>query len=358
MYADSERAKGAAGAAAAAAAAAMEELDLGDVGAGWGEDDLGIGGGGAEAEGGFADAAGTCCERAYTVGNGRLALRFSPHPAVCILWYRRRRGGLCGRGRWGGGRRRRLGDGGGQGTGRRPGINNDPSAEHCTTPFASLALSATLLQAIQKECLPPPSLIFSLHPSPSQDLEIPADVAAEAAASAAAGEAAAFVAPTPGISAANRWQTKCSLAAEQAAAGAFDTAMRLLTRWVAGWRACKRATAATGDGRFWTMLHLLPFLTQAACFSWHASCSETTISPWRRRLVCRQIGIVNFEPLKPYFMEVFQGSHVRNTCRALVPCIAVAAMCVMALCKCIGAPNLQLHGDPPGADSTPGCLPA
>ena len=40
--ADSERAKGAPGAAAAAAAAAMEELDMGDVGAGWGEeDDLG-----------------------------------------------------------------------------------------------------------------------------------------------------------------------------------------------------------------------------------------------------------------------------------------------------------------------------
>jgi coatomer protein complex subunit alpha (xenin) len=66
---------------------------------------------------------------------------------------------------------------------------------------------------------------------PWQELEIPADVAAEAAAAAAAGsEAASFVAPTPGVSAANRWQTKCSMAAEQAAAGAFDTAMRLLTR--------------------------------------------------------------------------------------------------------------------------------
>ncbi|EFN59251.1 hypothetical protein CHLNCDRAFT_137537 [Chlorella variabilis] len=84
-----------------------------------------------------------------------------------------------------------------------------------------------------------------------EDLEIPADVAAEVASSAAAGEAAQFVAPTPGVSAVNRWQTKCSLAAEQAAAGAFDTAMRLLTR---------------------------------------------------------QAGIVNFEPLKPYFLEVYQGS--------------------------------------------------
>ncbi len=65
----------------------------------------------------------------------------------------------------------------------------------------------------------------------TQDLEIPAEVVAEAAAAAAGGEASAqFVAPTPGVSAVNRWQTKCSLAAEQVAAGAFDTAMRLLTR--------------------------------------------------------------------------------------------------------------------------------
>ncbi len=64
-----------------------------------------------------------------------------------------------------------------------------------------------------------------------EDLEIPAEVAAEvAAASSAAGETTQFVAPTPGVSAVNRWQTKCSLAAEQVAAGAFDTAMRLLTR--------------------------------------------------------------------------------------------------------------------------------
>lgn len=65
-----------------------------------------------------------------------------------------------------------------------------------------------------------------------EDLEIPAEVAAEIAAAdnSAAGEGDQFVAPTPGVSAVNRWQTKCSLAAEQVAAGAFDTAMRLLTR--------------------------------------------------------------------------------------------------------------------------------
>ena len=66
-----------------------------------------------------------------------------------------------------------------------------------------------------------------------EDLDIPADVAAEAAAAAAGGTAEAageFAPPAPGVSAVARWQTKCSLAAEQVAAGAFDTAMRLLTR--------------------------------------------------------------------------------------------------------------------------------
>jgi hypothetical protein len=64
-----------------------------------------------------------------------------------------------------------------------------------------------------------------------EDLEIPAEVAAEAAS--AAEISSVFVAPTPGASASNLWQTKCSLVAEQVAAGAFDTAMRLLTRCVA-----------------------------------------------------------------------------------------------------------------------------
>lgn len=86
-----------------------------------------------------------------------------------------------------------------------------------------------------------------------EDLDIPADVAAEVAAATTGegGESEMFVAPTEGTSAVNRWQSKCQLAAEQAAAGAFDTAMRLLSR---------------------------------------------------------QAGIVLFEPLKPYFLEVFQGA--------------------------------------------------
>ena len=38
-------------------------------------------------------------------------------------------------------------------------------------------------------------------------------------------------APSPGMSAAQRWAQKCPLAAEQVAAGAFDVALRLLNRY-------------------------------------------------------------------------------------------------------------------------------
>ena len=85
---------------------------------------------------------------------------------------------------------------------------------------------------------PPPSLTRA-HPPPPlsllllslQDLDIPPEVAAEAAAGPS-GDSAMFVAPTPGVPPPHKWQSKCQLAAEQAAAGAFDTAMRLLTRCV------------------------------------------------------------------------------------------------------------------------------
>ena len=46
-----------------------------------------------------------------------------------------------------------------------------------------------------------------------------------------AAEAAVFAAPTPGVSAAQRWLQKGNLAAQHAAAGAFDSAMRLLNRY-------------------------------------------------------------------------------------------------------------------------------
>lgn len=60
----------------------------------------------------------------------------------------------------------------------------------------------------------------------AQDLELPADAGPEASAATAA----VFAAPTPGVSPPQRWLQKCSLAAEHAAAGDFDSAMRLLNR--------------------------------------------------------------------------------------------------------------------------------
>ncbi|KAK9839869.1 hypothetical protein WJX81_007554 [Elliptochloris bilobata] len=77
-----------------------------------------------------------------------------------------------------------------------------------------------------------------------EDLELPPDMAP---AAAAPGEAAVFAAPTAGVPAVQRWLQQGVLAADHVAAGAFDSAMRLLNR---------------------------------------------------------QLGIVNFEPLKPLFLEV------------------------------------------------------
>eukprot|EP00898_Chlorokybus_atmophyticus_P004028 jgi/Chlat1/4626/Chrsp3S05583 len=82
-----------------------------------------------------------------------------------------------------------------------------------------------------------------------EDLELPPE-AAHAAESTA--DTSYFVAPSIGVPTAQKWTTKSSLAAEHAAAGNFETAMRLLNR---------------------------------------------------------QLGIVNFEPLKSYCLEVYMGSH-------------------------------------------------
>lgn len=100
-----------------------------------------------------------------------------------------------------------------------------------------------------------------------EDLELPAVDETAAAATGIAASSEVFVAPTEGVPVANRWQSKCQLAAEQAAAGAFDTAMRLLSR---------------------------------------------------------QIGVVNFEPLKPYFMELYQGSHAAVPMLPALPSVVVA----------------------------------
>eukprot|EP00884_Botryococcus_braunii_P010188 jgi/Botrbrau1/19170/Bobra.0077s0079.1 len=80
-----------------------------------------------------------------------------------------------------------------------------------------------------------------------EDLELPADIAVPAQAAVSA----VFAAPTPGVPPQQRWLQKCNLAAEHVAAGALDSAMRLLNR---------------------------------------------------------QLGIANFEPMKPYFLEVYSGS--------------------------------------------------
>lgn len=85
-----------------------------------------------------------------------------------------------------------------------------------------------------------------------EDLDIPADVVAEAQAAAAATGSAPFVAPAPGVPAAQRWvERRTQLAAEHAAAGSWATAMSLLHR---------------------------------------------------------QLGVSNFEPLKPYFMELYTAA--------------------------------------------------
>jgi coatomer protein complex subunit alpha (xenin) len=60
-----------------------------------------------------------------------------------------------------------------------------------------------------------------------EDLELPADAGASAAA---ADDGGVFVAPAPGAPAANKWTQRSSLAGEHAAAGAYDTALRLLSR--------------------------------------------------------------------------------------------------------------------------------
>ena len=60
-----------------------------------------------------------------------------------------------------------------------------------------------------------------------QDLELPPEVAQAPVHMA---ETAVFAVPTPGVSASQRWLQKGNLAAQHAAAGAFDSAMRLLNR--------------------------------------------------------------------------------------------------------------------------------
>ncbi|KAL0432388.1 UNVERIFIED_CONTAM: Coatomer subunit alpha-1 [Sesamum latifolium] len=98
-----------------------------------------------------------------------------------------------------------------------------------------------------------------------EDLDLPPD--AETPKTAAIGRSAVFVAPTPGMPVSQIWVQKSSLAAEHAAAGNFDTAMRLLSR---------------------------------------------------------QLGIRNFTPLKSQFIDLHLGSHSYLRAFTSAPLISVA----------------------------------
>ncbi|KAJ0961936.1 hypothetical protein J5N97_029764 [Dioscorea zingiberensis] len=98
-----------------------------------------------------------------------------------------------------------------------------------------------------------------------EDLELPPDV--ETPKAAANVRSNLFVTPTPGMPVSQIWIQKSSLAGEHVAAGNFDTAMRLLSR---------------------------------------------------------QLGIKNFTPLKPMFMDLFMGSHTYLQALASAPVISTA----------------------------------
>lgn len=98
-----------------------------------------------------------------------------------------------------------------------------------------------------------------------EDLELPPETDTPKAAGPA--RSTLFVAPTPGMPVSQIWTQKSSLAGEHAAAGNFDTAMRLLSR---------------------------------------------------------QLGIKNFAPLKPLFLDAHMGSHTFLRAFASAPVISVA----------------------------------
>lgn len=98
-----------------------------------------------------------------------------------------------------------------------------------------------------------------------EDLDLPPETDTPKAASN--GRSSVFVTPTPGMPVSQIWIQKSSLAAEHAAAGNFDTAMRLLSR---------------------------------------------------------QLAIRNFAPLKPLFLDLHMGSHTYLRAFSSAPVISVA----------------------------------
>lgn len=97
-----------------------------------------------------------------------------------------------------------------------------------------------------------------------EDLDLPPE---EDTPKASASARSVFVAPTPGMPVSQIWIQRSSLAAEHAAAGNFDTAMRLLNR---------------------------------------------------------QLGIKNFDPLKPMFLDLHTGSHTYLRAFSSAPVISLA----------------------------------
>ncbi|KAM0887483.1 hypothetical protein ACQ4PT_029000 [Festuca glaucescens] len=98
-----------------------------------------------------------------------------------------------------------------------------------------------------------------------EDLELPPE--ADTPKAAGNTRSTVFVAPTPGMPVSQIWTQKSSLAGEHAAAGNFDTAMRLLSR---------------------------------------------------------QLGIKNFTPLKPLFLDLHMGSHSYLRALATAPIVSIA----------------------------------
>ncbi|KAL2249766.1 UNVERIFIED_CONTAM: Coatomer subunit alpha-1 [Sesamum indicum] len=98
-----------------------------------------------------------------------------------------------------------------------------------------------------------------------EDLDLPPD--AETPKTAPNARSSIFVTPTPGMPVSQIWVQKSSLAAEHAAAGDFDTAMRLLSR---------------------------------------------------------QLGIKNFSPLKSQFIDIHMGSHTYLRAFTSAPVISIA----------------------------------
>ncbi len=97
-----------------------------------------------------------------------------------------------------------------------------------------------------------------------EDLDLPPEALAAADEVEMSGEE--FVSPNPGPAMANQWSTNCHLPAEQVAAGAFDTAMRLLQR---------------------------------------------------------QAGITRFEPMKQQFLDIFRASQCSQPSLSCLPSLAM-----------------------------------